>query len=306
MNKIINLVFTIILLSLILLVYLKIDEITDFFTGFMFDEKTVEIKEKNEYARDFYYVKFQNDDKFIPVDKESILNIFYNIFNNGYDEFTFYCPSEYEDCIDDVKTIANDNVLLSKVNDYVHPFNSIKNLNTKVSSDGTVIVSVSKNYTSNEIDELNKRVSDILYELNIDDLSDNVEKIRSIHNYIIKNVEYDEEMANNNTSSYRSNTAYGALVQGYAICSGYADVMEIFLERFNIKSFKVASDLHVWNSVFIDNTWKQLDLTWDDPITNTGQDYIYHKYFLVDAAMLPSLDTETNEHDYDPTVYLEI
>ena len=96
MNKIINLVFTIILLSLILLVYLKIDEITDFFTVFMTDEKIVEVKEKNEYARDFDYVKFQNDDKFIPVDKESILNIFYNIFNDGYDEFTFYCPKQYD------------------------------------------------------------------------------------------------------------------------------------------------------------------------------------------------------------------
>lgn len=299
MNKIINLVFTIILLSLILLVYLKIDEITDFFTGFMFDEKTVEIKEKNEYARDFDYVKFQNDDEFIPVDKESILNIFYNIFNDGYDEFTFYCPSEYEDCIDDVKTIANDNVVLSKVNDYVHPFNSFKNLNTKVSSDGTIIVSVSKNYTTNEIDELNKRVSDILYELNIDDLSDNVEKIRSIHNYIIKNVEYDEEMANNNTSSYRSNTAYGALVQGYAICTGYSDAMALFLDELDIPNIKISSDEHVWNLVYLNGSWIHLDLTWND----TNNPKYQMSYFLIDTDTLFKLDPE--EHLFDESFYLE-
>ena len=299
MNKIINLVFTIILLSLILLVYLKIDEITDFFTGFMSDEKTVEVKEKNEYARDFDYVKFQNDDEFIPVDKESILNIFYNIFNNGYDEFTFYCPSEYEDCIDDVKTIANDNVLLSKVNDYVHPFNSFKNLNTKVSGNGTVSISVSKNYTSNEIEELNKRVSDILYELNIDDLSDNIEKIRSIHNYIIKNVEYDEEMANNNTSSYRSNTAYGALVQGYAICTGYSDAMALFLDKLDIPNIKISSNKHVWNLVYLDGNWVHLDLTWND----TNNPRYQMSYFLIDTDTLFKLDPE--EHLFDESFYLE-
>ena len=299
MNKIINLVFTIILLSLILLVYLKIDEITDFFTGFMSDEKTVEVKEKNEYARDFDYVKFQNDDEFIPVDKESILNIFYNIFNDGYDEFTFYCPSEYEDCIDDVKTIANDNVLLSKVNDYVHPFNSFKNLNTKVSGNGTVSISVSKNYTSNEIEELNKRVSDILYELNIDDLSDNIEKIRSIHNYIIKNVEYDEEMANNNTSSYRSNTAYGALVQGYAICTGYSDAMALFLDKLDIPNIKISSDEHVWNLVYLDGNWVHLDLTWND----TNNPRYQMSYFLIDTDTLFKLDPE--EHLFDESFYLE-
>lgn len=299
MNKIINLVFTIILLSLILLVYLKIDEITDFFTGFMSDEKTVEVKEKNEYARDFDYVKFQNDDKFIPVDKESILNIFYNIFNDGYDEFTFYCPKEYDSCISDIKELTKEKITFSKINDYVHPYNSFKDLNAKVSRDGTVKVNVSKNYTTNEIDELNKRVSDILYELNIDDLSDNVEKIRSIHNYIIKNVEYDEKMANNNTSSYRSNTAYGALVQGYAICTGYSDAMALFLDELDIPNIKISSDEHVWNLVYLNDSWVHLDLTWND----TNNPKYQMSYFLIDTDTLFKLDPE--EHLFDESFYLE-
>ena len=299
MNKIINLVFTVILISLILIVYLNIDKISDFVTQVLMDEKKVSLKEKNDYIRNFEYIKFQNSDEFKPVDEESILNIFYNIFNDGYDEFTFYCPSEYEDCIDDVKTIANDNVLLSKVNDYVHPFNSFKDLNAKVFRDGTVKVSVSKNYTNNEIDELNKRVSDILYELNIDDLSDNVEKIRSIHNYIIKNVEYDEEMANNNTSSYRSNTAYGALVQGYAICTGYSDAMALFLDKLDIPNIKISSDEHVWNLVYLNGSWVHLDLTWND----TNNPKYQMSYFLIDTDTLFKLDPE--EHLFDESFYLE-
>ena len=299
MNKIINLVFTIILLSLILLVYLKIDEITDFFTGFMSDEKTVEVKEKNEYARDFDYVKFQNDDKFIPVDKESILNIFYNIFNDGYDEFTFYCPKEYDSCISDIKELTKEKITFSKINDYVHPYNSFKDFNVRLYTNGKVVVSVIKNYSSNEIEELNKRVDDILYELNISSISNTTDKIRSIHNYIIKNVEYDEKMANNNTSSYRSNTAYGALVQGYAICTGYSDAMALFLDELDIPNIKISSDEHVWNLVYLNGSWVHLDLTWND----TNNPKYQMSYFLIDTDTLFKLDPE--EHLFDESFYLE-
>ena len=299
MNKIINLVFTVILISLILIVYLNIDKISDFVTQVLMDEKKVSLKEKNDYTRNFEYIKFQNSDEFKPVDEESILNIFYNILNNGYDEFTFYCPSEYENCINDLKEIANDNILLSKVNDYVHPYNSFKNLNTKVSSKNVITVSVDKNYTSSEIEELNKRVSDILYELNISSMSDTTEKIRSIHNYIIKNVVYDDEMAQNNKSSYRSNTAYGALVQGYAICTGYSDAMALFLDKMNIPNIKVSSDEHVWNLVYIDGNWLHLDLTWNDTTNPKYQT----SYFLIDTETLLELDPE--EHLFDENFYLE-
>ena len=299
MNKIINLVFTIILLSLILLVYLKIDEITDFFTGFMSDEKTVEVKEKNEYARDFDYVKFQNDDKFIPVDKESILNIFYNIFNDGYDEFTFYCPKEYDSCISDIKELTKEKITFSKINDYVHPYNSFKDLNVRLYTNGKVVVSVIKNYSSNEIEELNKRVDDILYELNISSISNTTDKIRSIHNYIIKNVEYDEEMASTDTSSYRSNTAYGALVQGYAICTGYSDAMALFLDKLDIPNIKISSDEHVWNLVYLNGSWVHLDLTWND----TNNPKYQMSYFLIDTDTLFKLDPE--EHLFDESFYLE-
>lgn len=299
MNKIINLVFTIILLSLILLVYLKIDEITDFFTGFMSDEKTVEVKEKNEYARDFDYVKFQNDDKFIPVDKESILNIFYNIFNDGYDEFTFYCPKEYDSCISDIRELTKEKITFSKINDYVHPYNSFKDLNVRLYTNGKVVVSVIKNYSSNEIEELNKRVDDILYELNISSISNTTDKIRSIHNYIIKNVEYDEEMASTDTSSYRSNTAYGALVQGYAICTGYSDAMGLFLDKLNIPNIKISSDEHVWNLVYLNGSWVHLDLTWND----TNNPKYQMSYFLIDTDALFKLDPE--EHLFDESFYLE-
>lgn len=299
MNKIFNLVFTIILLCVILLVYLNIDKITGFFINYMSNEHTIILEDKNEYARSFEYIKFQNNDDFYPIDNESILNIFYNILNNGYDEFTFYCPKEYDSCISDIKDLTKEKITFSKINDYVHPYNSFKDLNVRLYTNGKVVVSVIKNYSSNEIEELNKRVDDILYELNISSISNTTDKIRSIHNYIIKNVEYDEEMASTDTSSYRSNTAYGALVQGYAICTGYSDAMGLFLDKLNIPNIKISSDEHVWNLVFIDGEWLHLDLTWND----TNNPKYQSSYFLVDTNRLLELDPE--EHVFDEDFYLE-
>ena len=50
------------------------------------------------------------------------------------------------------------------------------------------------------------------------------DKIKAIHDYIINNTEYDTKKSDNiKDTTYKSNTAYGVLIQGYGICSGYSD-----------------------------------------------------------------------------------
>ena len=298
-------ILPLVLCFILLVVVYYITPITTSIVNVLDKDATVVVNPPNEYYRDYDFEFVQNTTDFKPYSYQQVLNIFYTFLNSGWTSFTFYCPDEYVDCLDDIKTISDDNVLLTHINNFVHPFNSFTNIKTSYYESGEVTLEIKKLYSEDDIVRINQKVDEIIGQYITPNMSDE-EKIRVIHDYIINSTRYDQQRNKTDNSPYASNTAIGPLFQGYAICSGYADVMEIFLERFNIKSFKVASDLHVWNSVFIDNTWKQLDLTWDDPITNTGQDYIYHKYFLVDAAMLPSLDTETNEHDYDPTVYLEI
>ena len=43
------------------------------------------------------------------------LILFFNVLNNGWDNFTFYCPKEYTTCSDDVERIANNRELLSAI-----------------------------------------------------------------------------------------------------------------------------------------------------------------------------------------------
>ena len=299
MNKIFNLIITIIFVSLILIVYIKIDTISNFFLNIMNIDNKLVFNNEKKYVRDYNYLKFYISDEYIVNNKDDILNVFFNQLNNGNDNFTFYCNDEYKECITDVKDIINDDELISKVNNYISPFNSFKKLNSKIYDNGKINVSVVKNYSLSDITELEKRIDDIIYELNINGVDDEVEKIRSIHNYIIKNVKYDEEMAVNKTSSYKSNTAYGALVQGYAICTGYSDAMALFLDKLMIPNIQITSLEHVWNLVYINNEWKHLDLTWND----TENAKYQTSYFLIDTNTLYNLDKA--KHNFNLEFYLE-
>ena len=130
-------------------------------------------------------------------------------------------------------------------------------------------------------------------------------KIKVIHDYIINNTEYDKVRNDEGDSNYKSNTAYGTLLQHQAICSEYADAMELFLNKLNIKNYKIASKTHVWNAVLINNNWLHLDLTWDDPVSDRGP-ILDYKYFLINNQELKDADGDIGEtHNFDKNVYLE-
>ena len=71
-----------------------------------------------------------------------------------------------------------------------------------------------------------------------------------------------------------------------------------------IESYKISSDQHVWNAVYLNHRWYHLDLTWDDPVTDTGENVLEHKFFLVDTPTLLSL--EQTEHRFDQNIYSEL
>ena len=106
------------------------------------------------------------------------------------------------------------------------------------------------------------------------------------------------------SNDYKSDIAYGPLFEGYAVCGGYTDLMELFLERLHIKSYKVSSNDHIWNVIQMGGSWYHLDLTWDDPVADDGNNYLEHSFFLIDTKKL--LELEKTQHSFDQSVYLEV
>ena len=270
----------------------------NYFSG-LFGNK---LETRNDYTRDMDFTYVKRTTNFHPKNYQDILNIYYSVLNNGLEEFTFQCDASYTNCLDDVDSLANSQEKLSDINNYVHPFNSFKHIETTYNSLGSVTVSIVRSYTPEEITLLNKAVDDI-YSKIINENATVEENIKSVHDYIINYTKYDRTRKDGE-SEYRSDTAYGALYQGYAVCGGYADTMSLFLNKMNIPNFKASSEMHVWNVVNVNDTWLNLDLTWDDPISIDGLDYLEYDFFLIDSKTMLTL--EQNEHNFNVTSYPEI
>ena len=302
-----KIVLLIILLSIFALSLTFHNEIADFIidtvNNFDNDIKTNTPLTPNKYAtnKDYMFVKTTRD--FSPVSDIDIKNIYYTVMQSGMNDFTFYCNKQYKNCIEDINFISNNQKLLSYINDYVPVYNSFQNIETEFDSLGRIKISIKHNYTEEEINALENKVNEIIAS-EIKDGMDDKAKIKAIHDYIINNTKYDIERSDNNIIKYRSHIAYGALIEGYGICGGYADSMKIFLDRFDIPNFKVSSDKHTWNAVYLDGKWYHLDLTWDDPVIKNGPDRLDYNYFLIDTAQL--LKLEDQQHAFDENIFLEL
>ena len=135
------------------------------------------------------------------------------------------------------------------------------------------------------------------------------EREEYINNYIIDNCKYDDAAAENDDVQGNENDAYGALVDGKAVCEGYARAFQLLCNKANIDSVLLSgiadSDNHAWNGVKIGGDWYQIDVTWDDV-----DDFIYdsHEYFnLTDSLMYEehTLSPKYSEIDAESFLNLE-
>lgn len=296
MKKTFSLIFCLLFTGCILL---NIDKLSNYLADFLEGKKSIAIASNNVYTKyyDFKFVKKSNN--YVPYSYQDLLDIIYSTLNNGWDTFTFYCPDEYTECLEDISSISKNTTLLSNINNYVHPFNTYSKIGIVSSTTGEITINVKHLYNKEDINRINKGVESIITnELNNEMTTQ--DKILKIHDYIINNTRYD--INKSNTESY---SALGPIFKGTAVCSGYADLMAIFLSKFGISNFRVASDTHVWNAVLIDGKWLNIDLTWDDPITKDSDvDTLSHKFFMINTDKL--LEFDTKDHNFDTTIYQEL
>ena len=289
-------------LILVGLIIVRKEDITTLFNKYLSPNEEVKLTTKNKYYRDYDFKFVQNTDDFTPSDFQDLLNIYYTVINSGKEVFTFYCDKEYTNCGKDISTIANDKGLLSDINNFVHPYNAYSNIETEYDSLGKITIKLTRNYKEDEINKINKRIDELYKELVT---SDNLEEnIKKVHDYIINNSKYDSNRSDNGIEDYRSEIAYGPLFDGYAICGGYTDLMQLFLEKMKVKSYRVSSNSHIWNALEVNNKWYHIDLTWDDPVVSDGKDYLKHDYFLVTTKELQ--DKEKTQHNFNKNRFVEV
>ena len=258
-----------------------------------------------------YYLEdnFNYVDNYMGIgisNKIELINFIYYALNSGISSTERYIDRRYSNYQNDIDMLTINNgegfkETISLLNNFVHPYNSSNNIKLTYGGDYTIGISINKAYSNDDIAAINEIVDKVIKEK----LNNNMptrEKIKIIHDYIIDNAEYDKlKYENKNDTTYKSNTAYGVLVQGYGTCNGYADAMAIFLDKLNIINYKISNSEHIWNLVYLDGKWYHLDLTWDDP--NSDVNINRDTYFLITTSELEELNDGT--HKFDKSIYTE-
>lgn len=115
------------------------------------------------------------------------------------------------------------------------------------------------------------------------------EKLLALHDWLVANCAYDLSLTELETldGSAPSFTAAGALVNGKAVCMGYARAYQMLCRAVGIETFFVVSEEmnHAWNAVMLDGDLLFIDCTYDDPIPDRG-DEVSHDFFLVNAVKM--------------------
>ncbi|MGN1299103.1 MAG: transglutaminase domain-containing protein [Candidatus Scatovivens sp.] len=141
----------------------------------------------------------------------------------------------------------------------------------------------SKEDINNAISKINQKLEEIKFNLGGSEYT----KIKSIHNYLIDNIEYDQTISRPNIYNI-----YGALIDGFTVCEGYSKAFKYILDEIGIDCMFVCGvgtdsdgqqENHAWNYVKLNGNWYAIDVTWDDPIIIGGRmltDSYRYKYFL--------------------------
>lgn len=164
---------------------------------------------------------------------------------------------------------------------------------------GDYVVSISPQYDENlaqpeVIAAFNAHVEEILSETTSPGMSQ-LEIALSLHDYLVLHCAYDwSVLQNQGEPSYNVYTAYGALIEGNAVCQGYAMAYNLLLNKVGIETEYVTSSTinHGWSLVKIGDIWYHVDVTWDDPTFDfSGYSHdlpglCSHDYFLVSTAKM--------------------
>ena len=130
-------------------------------------------------------------------------------------------------------------------------------------------------------------------------LTQDTEKLRALHDLLVRSCVYDLETAEKEGATDGAAapfTAYGALVDGKAVCAGYARAFVLLCQAAGMDAIYIADERmnHGWNAVRLDGKTYFIDCTFDDPVPDRGE-YVSHEYFLRSAEELAETHTWDRE-----------
>lgn len=130
------------------------------------------------------------------------------------------------------------------------------------------------------------------------------QKVKAIHDYMVLNCEYDYKNYLNGTIPRKSYGVEGFILKKKAVCQGYAETFQLFMEALHIPCQLVVGQAnngggyagHAWNIVKVSGKWYHIDVTWDDPVPDRKGRISYGYFLIPDKKM-------DDDHRWDRSKY---
>lgn len=116
---------------------------------------------------------------------------------------------------------------------------------------------------------VNEQVNNVVEEYITDDMTD-MQKIKTIHDWICNNIVYDNE----NMSAPKNHNDASIFMNDSTVCEGYAKCYNLLLNASGIETYYLLGDNHAWNVIRLGGHYFHSDTTWDDG------DNISYNWFL--------------------------
>lgn len=135
---------------------------------------------------------------------------------------------------------------------------------------------------------------------------DEEQKYRLIHDFLVENNDYNNDIENASGKAYKAvSAALGNIDNADSpVCEGYARAFKLYCDRLDLCCVIISGTVilndeeinHMWNYVKCDERWYGTDVTWDDPVYTDGSaedDHVSYEYFCL------GYETFFDEHTED-------
>lgn len=174
----------------------------------------------------------------------------------------------------------------------------LANVYSKAYSENHTIVRLYSYVSADEcarmLEQIDQKVQEILYRLpaGLSELDREIflfDEIASLCTY--------DTAAAKDPSLWQSYTIYGLLINGKAVCEGYARTMQLLLSYADMEcrlmNGEAGGTVHMWNLVRVDGNWYHLDPTWNDETDVPRYDYFNVTDAVIGKDHTPSVDITT-------------
>ena len=227
--------------------------------------------------------------------KEKVYNMVLFSITKGREEFTVHYPGNVNDILSIIK------VVLGEFGEYFYYNNcSINYMKNGVN----ITIKLSKwvrGYNLRKYVDAFSTESQKIIESVISSNMNDMQKALALHNYLINNVIY-ADIQTVKSNYQKLHTAYGAIVDRYAVCEGisaaYCHLLRLVGIRATIVNGSTERSMsydHCWNIIEIDNAFYHIDVTWD--LKNKNEcNYNNLDYFALK-------DVDLNNRIWNKTIY---